>query len=639
MRVKIFAVVPALMVLVSLCGSPVPPPPGTVTGAVFFDANRNSIHDSCDSPMVNTQVVVNGPDGKTASTRTDNTGAFEIDDAPVGDGIVTLFTGEGLVWPITTTSQTVQVESSKEVGGVEIGSASKAVYDATKTSISGVIFDDANANGEVDRDECPIADAIARLQVRSGDRIAVIGTGGTYELKNLPDGHEAEVTAAYSWTGDPVAMAIGRRPIAMATNGVSGDEPCTSLHKPKPRYGPLVYEANIGFTLAVGNGTVAGVVFEDSDGDGLQDDSEAGVVGLWVRLYASGDCAIYDQEKAAATDANGEFTIGSLYPGSYIPHVDINPIGEYSADFVTMSGRPVPVTITDGGRATLNLPVKVGPAGAIRVLVFDDDDSDGVRGAGEAVASGIEVCAYLEQSASDRYYSYGYGNCSATQGDGVATIELLPEGAYSVSISGPAGGLVMFPEPITVRVASGEETDLVFPVALVSPEEQVIPPGTGETVSLDVCYSDPAWVRPDFDLGWRDEAIRQQLGYDEATARKIYGHGIYNSAYGEMFVWSTIAGFSFEQTRIQCPKPTGSVYFLVGYEPLDVVRSANVTQVRVRRSDTGLIAVILPEAYISDAVLVHLIVDENYLPIVRCSPYNGCEWNDGTAAPYYGSGY
>ena len=37
MRVKVFAVVPALLVLVSLCGSPVPPPPGTVIGAVFFD--------------------------------------------------------------------------------------------------------------------------------------------------------------------------------------------------------------------------------------------------------------------------------------------------------------------------------------------------------------------------------------------------------------------------------------------------------------------------------------------------------------------------------------------------------------------------------------------------------------------------
>ncbi|MEK7246898.1 MAG: hypothetical protein AAB092_00340, partial [Chloroflexota bacterium] len=254
MRVKIFAVVPALMVLVSLCGSPVPPPPGTVTGSVYYDATRTSIRDTCDSPMVNTQVVVYGPDGKTASTRTDNGGAFEIDDAPVGDGIVTLFTGEGLVWPITTTPQTVRVESSKEAGGVEIGSASKAVYDANKTSISGVLFNDANGNGEVDRDECPISDSVGGFNVSSGDRIAVIGPGGVYELKNLPEGHDMEVTASYSSFGDPLGFEpIGPRQLS-PTNGVSATEPCASRHKPKPRYGPLVYEANIGFAQAVGNG-------------------------------------------------------------------------------------------------------------------------------------------------------------------------------------------------------------------------------------------------------------------------------------------------------------------------------------------------------------------------------------------------
>lgn len=303
----------------------------------------------------------------------------------------------------------------------------------------------------------------------------------------------------------------------------------------------------------------------------------------------------------------------------------------------------------DSSSSTLDVPVRVGPGGSLYVVVFDDDDSDGVRDSNEAGVSGIFVC-FTEQQLPDQP-SPGFGTCGATEGDGVATSGLLPEGDYGVSIAGPTGGLVTFPESITIRVTSGADTRLDYGVEMLTPEEQVIPAGTGEVVSLDVCYSDPAWVRPDFDSSWTSD-IEEQVGQDEAIVRAIYKHSIYeysiyNSGIAEMLVWSKIAGVPSAQMRRSCADPTGRVYFLAGYEPLDVVRSGNISQVRVRRSNAGLTAIMLPEPYfsndlsvpeqdISSAPPVHLFVDENYAPIVRCGDYNGCEWNDGTPPTKYG---
>ena len=117
---KLAALAPAaLFVLVSMCGSPVPPPPGAITGHVFFDVNHNSLNDSCDSPLGNLQISATISDGTTRQVRAANDGSYRIDDVPPGDASVTLTPSDGFAWPITTladgaTGIPVSVESSKD---------------------------------------------------------------------------------------------------------------------------------------------------------------------------------------------------------------------------------------------------------------------------------------------------------------------------------------------------------------------------------------------------------------------------------------------------------------------------------------------------------------------------------------------
>ena len=99
---KVFAVAPALLVLISLCGSPVPLPPGSISGVVYFDVNHNGVHDSCDSPLGGVNVQATASDGETETATADADGSFRIDKVPSGDVAVSLHASIDESWPVTT---------------------------------------------------------------------------------------------------------------------------------------------------------------------------------------------------------------------------------------------------------------------------------------------------------------------------------------------------------------------------------------------------------------------------------------------------------------------------------------------------------------------------------------------------------
>ncbi len=579
--------------------------------------------------MRNTTVAVNGPEGASASVRTDERGSFKIEDSPLGSGTVTLPTDENHLWPITTEPQQVYVESLREVSGVTIGSASRAVYDSRTMSISGIIFDDANENGLVDVDECPISPRVSAFDVRSGDRLAFIDPTGAFELKNLPQGHPREVTAGLRLSGingvpiDPLAVSAGPfRP----TNGTIREDSCAPVFRAKPRYAPNIFEANLGFSGKRGDSVVSGVVFNDTNANGDQDSGEEPVVGIYVRLYATGECPI-EAELAASTDSDGIFTIRNVHAGTYRPQVDVNPIGEYLSDFVTVRLPLVTVTVESGAFTEIDIPVKVGPPGTIRVTVFDDNDGDGIRDAGEGSAPGVQVCAMLNDPLLGFYSPYG--NCIMTGADGAGVIGNLPEALYEITLFAPFSGEFSEDETSQVSVLSAEELALIFGLDITTATEQVIPVGSGSPVELRVCYSDPAFTLPDFDSRW-NSTLMEMTGYDTDAARRAYQHGIYLSYYGEVFVWSEIAGVNVRTLAAICGEARpGRVYILIGYEPIGAVLSDEVTQIRLAPRATGLYASFVPESW-----PIHLFVDETLTPIVRCSNYAGCEWNDGTRPVY-----
>ena len=472
---KFFAVIPALVVLVSLCGSPVPLPPGTVTGTVFYDANRNGIHDSCDSPIESAHVVVTGTNGTTGSADTDATGAFKVTNAPPGDDQVTLLAGQDSVWPITTlaagqTGNAVHVTSSETVAGIEIGSASRAAYIADTVSVSGVIFLDANGNGIVDKDECGLPSASATMQVAAGGRTAILQSDGSYGMMELAANATDSIRVDYSYAGAGISQPYPQQ--LSPTNGIPGNTPCSRTVATTQRYAPTIFEANVGFKEAGSQATVSGTVFDDVNGNGVRDQGEATVPNVSINLYGSiSDSCGAKGSVNLFSDASGNFLVGSLPPGDYFANLSSTPLASSIVSSTIGSVRPF--SIKEGSNQ-LEIPALVIPGASVRVVAFDDINHNGTQDGGEAPVAGADFCVVLGLGITAK--PGGFGGPSprcppSTDADGVAVVTQLAAGDYVVEFGGVAAGPPVNPSSVrpSVHLAAGQSVIVPFPLDIITP--------------------------------------------------------------------------------------------------------------------------------------------------------------------------
>jgi hypothetical protein len=616
------ALAPALFVLVSMCGSPVPPPPGSIAGFVFYDANHNAIHDDCDSNLAQAKVVATAADGTAAEATTDSNGTFRIEDAAPGATIVTIVAGEGFAWPITTTPEgaagtPVHVESNKETAGVEIGSASRSAFDTSRVSIIGVIFDDENENGLVDPNECGGRDANSAGQfVRIGSWPPVtVGPNGAYELRNVGSDGDAVLEV-----GTEISYVSGSG--YPDQQDLPEDHPCLSHTTPQRRYSANLFEANIALSRTKKAGTVSGHIFDDVNANGVRDPGEPGIsrqeVYLNTRWPTCGTTNSSDPGMSFALSAeDGAFTIHNVPLGIYTiqsgsPHG--SPGVQPTTIVVPRWTEKLTVTVRNKQTATLDLPLDIAEASTFSVLVFDDRNGDGARTVGEDPIVGYWAC--VSQPRADRpseiYVPYTDA-CGMTGQDGIAIVGPLAAGTYNLP---PAEGfgadyivpLRTQPAPRQFDLAEGEQLDVSLPLDVIPPSEQLVAPGTGTPIAFETCFSDPAWVQVPFDEGYANAFPFEGPQADEA--RSIYNRGIYTNGY-DFGIWGTITGKSDWTTLVPgCFSPNfldggPQLFVFVDYEPTAVVSSAetylgtpdlsttDVLQITLRRTP-GLYAISLP---------------------------------------------
>jgi hypothetical protein len=647
--VKLAAVAPALFVLVSLCGSPVPAPGGSVTGLAFYDANRNGIHDSCDSPLPHVAVSATAPNGKTARATAGDDGTFRIEHVPSGDDRLTLVPGEGFLWPVTTTADdgapgpTVHVDELQDTAGLEIGSASRTAFASDQIAISGIIFNDANANGVIDKDECGIPYyAVEQVQIGKA-RTTPLRSDGTYELLNVG------APAPVSLTVDPLSSGNGYGAMTdwTPTTGASPDpaNPCGPTVQPVQRYGPLLYEANMGFTRQRNTGSVVGTVFDDTDGNGVRGEGEAGLANASIYLQpVDSGCVGYIEATEPSTDVAGHFDIGNVAPGVYTVVLQYAlPNGN---GLLAPAWAPdMTITVRGHNATTLDLPAHHKQGATVRVTTFDDANGNGSWDNGERALERTSVCIFPRggfpgygygtgisdgPAPSKQAYSTGQSSCVQTGPDGSGVNGPVLEGDYLQSVE-------LFSSPYTpipqqeLSLIEGDQLDLYVPVEVLAPEEQVIADGSGTPVSFDTCYSDPGWVQPPFEDGYG-----QQYSFGEwppvDEAREMYSHGIYFTGLSqEWYIWATIAGLSnwvFAPAPGGCTNPKDDLIIdFAGYEPLSAATGAgHVEQITLAKHDIGLYAITLPRSQDYSNQHWYLFVDEAQRPLARCNGFFQCEW-------------
>ena len=294
---------------------------------VFNDADGDGVQDAGESGVEGMLVKLQNPDGSAVvdgngdpiTTTTDTNGAYAFNGLTPGEYKVMFVAPDGFSFttanaggddavdsdadPANGMTQTVTLTSGEFNGTLDAGLVQLA-------QLGDFVFEDLDADGIQDANEAGIAGATVNL-LQAGQVIATATTDadGKYHFNDLqPGDYQVEFV-----TPDGLDMAS---PANVGGNdAIDSDGPLTAVVTLGPGESDLTLDA--GFFKKAGLGDF---VFNDADGDGVQDAGESGVEGVLVKLQNPDGSAVVDGNGdpiTTTTDANGAYAFNGLTPGEY----------------------------------------------------------------------------------------------------------------------------------------------------------------------------------------------------------------------------------------------------------------------------------------------------------------------------------
>jgi protocatechuate 3,4-dioxygenase beta subunit len=322
----------------------------------------------------------------------------------------------GLTAPVTLT------------GGVTNLDIDAGIYNPNKGSISGTIWDDANADGVQDPSEVGTPGMVVTLKDGAGNTVGVAITdgNGNYSFTNLPFGdYTIEFTKPDGSVWSP-ASVVGT-PADVNNDGSTGSA-AVSITAGSPNSINNDAGHNIPQLASIGD-----KVWLDQNGNGTQDGTEPGVAGVLVTLYNSTGTPI----GTAITDAEGQWQINDIPAGTgyYVEFSNLPKGAEFTAtdaggndstdsDADIVTGQTAPFDLSAGQHngtldAGLIVPAQIGS------YVWNDVNNNGIYEAGEAPVPGVKL--YILNSTG------GVIDSVVTDATGLWIATVLP-GTYSVMV-------------------------------------------------------------------------------------------------------------------------------------------------------------------------------------------------------------
>ncbi len=309
-------------------------------------------------------------------------------------------------------------------------------------------------------EETPIAGVTVDLLNASGEVIAttITDAGGNIRFDGLDDGDYTivitDTDGVLNPYGGTTTPAQNEQLAVTITGGVD------------------VVGVNFGYNSP---GTIGDTVFNDPDGDGIQDPGEAGIAGVKVELWRDADGnGIFDNTVdilvgSQMTAADGSYLYSGLTRGTYFASIDDSqPVlaGYTPTTNDEETGPNAPGTQIEAPLVALGdsfLDADFGYRNAtladISGTVFEDLDRDGVEEAGEGGFGGVTVelrdCSgnVLATATTDAMGDYSFPD--------------LPAGCYRVAVTDDFGVLVGYAltsglDTIEVNLAASDVGDVDF---------------------------------------------------------------------------------------------------------------------------------------------------------------------------------
>jgi uncharacterized protein (DUF2141 family) len=322
--------------------------------------------------------VVTGPDGKYSFN---NLGVIQTADPtqPSGRRVLPYFVREipqigyvptlprttDLLGPITLTSGTPSV--GNDFGNFQV------------FSLTGVKFEDINGNGVRDPGEPGLANWVIQLLDSTGQPVrdsqnqpiqVLTDADGKYVFNNLPPRYDAN--------GKLLSYRV-REELQSGWAQTTANPPDVP-----PQSGKVVSGGDFGNFQLV---TISGSVFDDTNGNGIQDPGEVTPVSGGFAILVN--TANNQEVDRVPIGGDGAFAFPDRRPlivdGKLVPYtVRLEP----AAGYVQTSESPAPFTITSGQSVT-GLSFGVFRTTSISGQVFHDINGNGVQDGGEPSGLGV----------------------------------------------------------------------------------------------------------------------------------------------------------------------------------------------------------------------------------------------------------
>ncbi len=309
---------------------------GRVGGIVWNDANNDGIQDGDESSMSDMTVQLYDCDDVMLNTgTTDSTGGYIFNSLVDGNYRVGFVVPNG--WDFSSQSQGTEDELDSDAnpssGLTQCMSVVAGEYrtnidagisytGAGACSIGDFVWDDVNGNGVQDQGEVGLSGVTLNLLNCDGSLVetTITDADGLYAFDNLAEGgYQVEVELPVGSKLSPRFQ--GDRAIDSNLNPVNAKTGCMDIASGQHRNGIDVGLVLEDFPLST---SIGDLVWEDLNGDGIQDLGEPGFAGAKVNLL---DCSSNSQIDSTTTNADGNYTFADLALGNLYRVEFETPVG------------------------------------------------------------------------------------------------------------------------------------------------------------------------------------------------------------------------------------------------------------------------------------------------------------------------
>ncbi len=392
---------------------------GTIGDTVWYDRDGlgGAIVDAAggDTGIVGVTMTLTwvnptgGPD-MVLTTTTAADGTYLFGNLPDGDFTVAIAATDlpaGLD-PVFDPDGTADLTSTTTLGSGVTDDLDRDFSFTGTAAVGDTVWLDLDADGIIDAGESGVPGVTVTLQFldpATGVSFEISTTtdgDGQYRFDNLPAG---DVTVSI----DPSTLPTGHVSVS-DLDGVPDDTTTITL---------AAAEENLDLDFGVRpEASVTGVVFEDTDGDGIQDPDEPGIPGVTVEVIdETGDVF------TVVTDADGNYTADDVLAGD----VTIDVVDSTVPAGVELSTGNDPHTVTaTAGETTDAEPIGYAPLTFISGTVWYDVDAAGDRDPSE-----LELAGVLVELLDDDGEVIA---TATTDGSGFYEFTDVPTGVYSVRV-------------------------------------------------------------------------------------------------------------------------------------------------------------------------------------------------------------